>query len=122
MFKLFFRTIAAAVALVGASTLPVSAQKGATLKAMDGMAIPRYEATEVTDYVVPYGVLAESGVADVWALRTSSGPIQIRMCMKEKRTSSYGKPTAAFVALTMEYSWDKGNRHSQQARTTASLQ
>lgn len=33
--------------------------------------------TELTDYVVPYGVLKESGVADVFALATQSGPIQM---------------------------------------------
>ena len=33
--------------------------------------------TEVTDFVVPYGVLAESGVADVVAVSTGEGPIQM---------------------------------------------
>ncbi|MCG2578757.1 DJ-1/PfpI family protein [Dechloromonas sp. XY25] len=33
--------------------------------------------TELTDYVVPYGVLAESGVAQVFALATKEGPIQM---------------------------------------------
>lgn len=99
MFKVFFRTVATAVALIGASTLPVNAQQGATIRETDDMAIPRYEArfgrprpviavvgfnaaTEVTDYVVPYGVLAESGVADVWALGTSDGPIQMRPALR----------------------------------------
>jgi transcriptional regulator GlxA family with amidase domain len=61
--------------------------------AADG-ALPRYEprfgrsqpivavvaynpATEVTDFVVPFGVLQESGVADVVAVSTSEGPIQM---------------------------------------------
>ena len=34
-------------------------------------------ATEVTDYVVPYGILAESGVAEVVALATGEGPIRM---------------------------------------------
>ncbi|MGD1897737.1 MAG: DJ-1/PfpI family protein [Phormidesmis sp.] len=34
-------------------------------------------ATELTDYVVPYGVLSESGVAQVWAIATQKGPIQM---------------------------------------------
>jgi putative intracellular protease/amidase len=33
-------------------------------------------ATEITDFVVPYGVLAESGVAEVIAVSTDKGPIQ----------------------------------------------
>jgi transcriptional regulator GlxA family with amidase domain len=34
-------------------------------------------ATEVTDFVVPYGVLVESGVAHVIAVSTGEGPIQM---------------------------------------------
>lgn len=33
--------------------------------------------TELTDYVVPYGVLKRSGVADVFALSTEPGPVQM---------------------------------------------
>ncbi len=33
--------------------------------------------TEVTDYVIPYGVLSESGVAQVFALSTQEGPIRM---------------------------------------------
>lgn len=33
--------------------------------------------TELTDYVIPYGVLTESGVAQVFALATKEGPIQM---------------------------------------------
>lgn len=33
--------------------------------------------TELTDYVVPYGILAGSGVAEVWALATQPGPIRM---------------------------------------------
>jgi putative intracellular protease/amidase len=99
MFRAFFPTLAAILALVGASTLPVSAQQSAIIKDADNMAIPRYEprfgrqrpviavvgfnaATEVTDYVVPYGVLAESGVADVVALGTSDGPIRMKPALR----------------------------------------
>ncbi|MBO9539055.1 DJ-1/PfpI family protein [bacterium] len=38
--------------------------------------------TEVTDYVVPYGVLTQSGVADVVALATQQGPIQLLPALK----------------------------------------
>ncbi|MGJ3252039.1 MAG: DJ-1/PfpI family protein [Elainellaceae cyanobacterium] len=33
--------------------------------------------TELTDYVVPYGVLSESGVAQVWAIATQEGSIRM---------------------------------------------
>ncbi|HJV63266.1 MAG TPA: transcriptional regulator, partial [Albitalea sp.] len=33
--------------------------------------------TELTDYVVPYGILAASGAADVMALATQPGPIRM---------------------------------------------
>lgn len=33
--------------------------------------------TELTDYVLPYGILSASGVADVLALATQSGPIRM---------------------------------------------
>jgi transcriptional regulator GlxA family with amidase domain len=35
------------------------------------------DATEVTDYVVPYGILRRAGVADVMALATAPGPVQL---------------------------------------------
>ena len=40
------------------------------------------EATETTDYVVPYGILAESGVAEVLALSTEAGPIQMKPALR----------------------------------------
>lgn len=39
-------------------------------------------ATEVTDYVVPYGILAESGVAEVVALSTGQGPIRMSPALR----------------------------------------
>jgi putative intracellular protease/amidase len=99
MMKTFVPTLAAILAFVGTSILPVSAQQGAAVKDAHDMAIPRYEArfgrerpviavvgfnaaTEVTDYVVPYGVLAESGVADVLALGISDGAIQMKPALR----------------------------------------
>jgi putative intracellular protease/amidase len=38
--------------------------------------------TEVTDYVVPYGILAESGVAEVVAVATGAGPIQMSPALR----------------------------------------
>ena len=109
MFKAFFHTIAAILALTGASTLSANAQR----KDTGDTAIPRYEArlgreraviavvgfnaaTEVTDYVVPYGVLAESGVADVVALGTSDGPIQMKPALRFN-------PQATIHAFDMRY-------------------
>jgi transcriptional regulator GlxA family with amidase domain len=40
------------------------------------------EFTELTDYVVPYSVLAESGVAEVVAIATRAGPIQMFPALK----------------------------------------
>lgn len=37
---------------------------------------------EVTDFIIPYGVLKDSGVADVRSLSTGAGPIQLRMALK----------------------------------------
>lgn len=39
-------------------------------------------ATETTDYVVPYGILAEAGVAEVLALSTEPGPIQMQPALR----------------------------------------
>ena len=38
--------------------------------------------TEVTDYVVPYGVLSEAGIADVFALATRPGPLQMMPALR----------------------------------------
>ncbi len=37
---------------------------------------------EVTDFIIPYGVLKDSGVAEVRSLSTGEGPIQLRMALK----------------------------------------
>lgn len=42
--------------------------------------------TELTDYVIPYGVLSESGVAEVFAIATQNGPItKYSLCRRWKR-------------------------------------
>jgi putative intracellular protease/amidase len=38
--------------------------------------------TELVDFMIPYGVLADSGVADVIALGTEAGPIQMRPALR----------------------------------------
>ena len=51
------------------------------------------DGTETTDYLVPYGVLKRSGVADVFALGTTSGP----MVLMPALTVVPDMTTAAFV-------------------------
>lgn len=80
-----------ACGLALSSALPVSSRE---VERTAGGTLPRYEArfgrtqpviavvaynpsTEVTDFIVPYGVLAESGAADVVAVSTGEGPIQM---------------------------------------------
>lgn len=38
--------------------------------------------TELVDFMIPYGILAESGVADVRALATAAGPLQLRPALR----------------------------------------
>ena len=76
-----------------ASAAPASANETELAAKAGRSTLPRYEArfgrakpviavvaynpaTELTDFVVPYGVLVESQVADVLAVSTSAGPIQ----------------------------------------------
>jgi putative intracellular protease/amidase len=49
------------------------------------------EATETTDYVVPYGILAESGVADVFALSSEAGPIEMRPALRFRVHATTGE-------------------------------
>jgi transcriptional regulator GlxA family with amidase domain len=37
---------------------------------------------EITDFTIPYGVLKESGVADVRSLSTGAGPVRLRMALR----------------------------------------
>lgn len=53
-------------------------------------------ATELTDFVVPYGVLAESGVAEVVAVATSPGPIQMRPALRFEAEETLGDFEADF--------------------------
>lgn len=47
-------------------------------------------ATEVTDFVVPYGVMVESGVAEVVAVAPERGPIQMRTALRFQAETSLG--------------------------------
>jgi putative intracellular protease/amidase len=83
-----------AAILAGCFALSLPAASDEAERAASGGTLLRYEArfgrtqpviavlaynpsTEVTDFVVPYGVLAESGVADVVAVSTDEGPIRM---------------------------------------------
>lgn len=52
--------------------------------------------TELTDYVVPYGVLHESGVAEVVALATKAGPIQMFPALKIRPQSTVAEFDSRF--------------------------
>ena len=84
------------IALAGRSTSPSQLQ---TTSIGTVSSLPRYEerlgrsrpvivllgdnaATETTDYVVPYGILAEANVADVIALSTQPGPIRMTPALR----------------------------------------
>jgi putative intracellular protease/amidase len=89
----------AVLALSAFLALPVPSHAGDARVIEPDSALPRYKArfsrpravvavvgynaaTEVTDYVVPYGILAESGVAEVVALATGEGAIQMSPALR----------------------------------------
>jgi transcriptional regulator GlxA family with amidase domain len=53
-------------------------------------------ATEITDYVVPYGILAESGVAEVVALSTSPGTLQMSPALRFRAHATTAQFDARF--------------------------
>jgi putative intracellular protease/amidase len=94
------KRIAAAIALVlGTLVSPVGAQQEGAIVDTGRSTLPRYTArlnrarpviavvghnaaTELTDYVVPYGILMESGVAEVIALATRDGAIEMSPALR----------------------------------------
>lgn len=46
---------------------------------------------ETTDFTIPYGVLKESGVADVRALSTAAGPVQLMLALKVRADQTIGE-------------------------------
>jgi RNA polymerase sigma factor (sigma-70 family) len=92
--------MAAAIAIIlGGWGSPVGAQEEDRATATGGSSLPRYTprlnrerpvvavvgynaSTELTDYVVPYGILAQAGVAEVMALATGSGAIQMSPALR----------------------------------------
>lgn len=74
-------TILMAASSAVATTLPQYQPRFGRTKPV--IAVLGYNAaTEVTDYVVPYGILAEAGIADVVALATEAGPIRMRPALR----------------------------------------
>ncbi|HTM83216.1 hypothetical protein [Asticcacaulis sp.] len=75
--------------------------------------------TEVTDFMIPYGVLKQSNAADVFAVSTQNGPMIIQiyylkaigtgMVMQSLDDAlngivkRYGRSTAPGMALDLEY-------------------
>lgn len=93
------RRVLAAIILAGGAWAAAPAAAHASVADASMSPIPRYSprldrerpivavlgynaATEVTDYVVPYGILAESGVAQVVALATGQGPIRMSPALR----------------------------------------
>ena len=95
----------AAIALVAATNLPaislagpaIAAPVGAGAPSNDRLTLPAPKmgrsrplvvvvadnaGAETTDFTIPYGVLKDSGVADVRSLSTRAGPVQLRMALK----------------------------------------
>lgn len=99
MLRSILRAVAAlAITLSTAGVLPAGSQQSHTADTAE-LTIPRSEprfgreravvavvaynpATEVTDFVIPYGFLAESGVADVVAVAPTAGPIQMSPALR----------------------------------------
>src|SRR4051794_22154256 len=52
--------------------------------------------TELTDFAIPYGVLARSGAAQVLAVATQSGPMTMRPALKIQPNATIGEFDARF--------------------------
>lgn len=85
------------IAMAGGRQFAVAAPAVSVASASGRLTLPRPKAgrtrplvvvvgdnrgAEVTDFIIPYGVLKDSGVADVRALSTRPGPIQLRMALR----------------------------------------
>lgn len=67
---------------------------------------------ETTDYLIPYGVLKESGVADVFGLSTEAGPLQLMASVKiqpDQTTAEFDKaqPAGADIVIVPAQRKDK---------------
>jgi putative intracellular protease/amidase len=47
-------------------------------------------ATELTDFVIPYGILAEAGIADLVTVATSPGPLTMRPALRLRPDTTIG--------------------------------
>jgi putative intracellular protease/amidase len=74
-------TLAIALALTIMQPLPSHAPRPGRVRPVIAV-LGDNAATETTDYVVPYGILSESGVAEVVALSTSAGPIRMKPALR----------------------------------------
>ncbi len=70
--------------------------------------------TELVDFMIPYGVLADSGVVDVIALGTESGPIQMRPALRvqpQRTLSGFDddQPLGADYVIVPAFTQDKAH-------------
>src|SRR5688500_17290068 len=56
------------------------------------------DATETTDYLMPYGILSRADVADVMALATGSGPVQLYPALKVEPDATIASFDARYPA------------------------
>ena len=91
------------------------------------VAVLAYNAsTELTDFVVPYGILAEADVAEVVAVATDGGPIQMRPALRfqaEISTTEFDArfpPGADYVIVPNIYAGDRDPKVLDWVRLQAS--
>jgi transcriptional regulator GlxA family with amidase domain len=71
----------AAQADAGRSTIVLPAPKAGRTRPLVAV-VADADGAETTDFLIPYGVLKEAGVADVVGLSTADGPLQLKMAVK----------------------------------------
>jgi transcriptional regulator GlxA family with amidase domain len=99
------------ISTAGASSLPAAAATGNPAASPEKMApwharfhrdrpivavIAENSGTELVDFVVPYGVLARSGVAEVIAVATREGPVTMRPALQVQPQATIAQFDARF--------------------------
>lgn len=84
--------------------------------------------TELTDFVVPYGILQRSGAAEVWALGVEPSPIQLfppsasspmpasTRSMRATRTAPTTSSSRPFMRTAIPACWPGCSRNGARAR------
>jgi len=73
--------VAAPVTVARTDRLTIPAPKAGRARPLVAI-VAENEGAETTDFAIPFGVLRESGVADVRTVATGSGPVQLMMSLK----------------------------------------